>query len=50
MSHVYLNESAIKDALKSHAITECEASELSRILEDCSKQPTGKKGEEGHQA
>lgn len=32
MTHVYLNETAIKDALKAKAITEREARELAQAL------------------
>jgi hypothetical protein len=32
MTHVYLNENVIKDALKSRAITAREANELTRTL------------------
>jgi hypothetical protein len=35
MTHVYLNENVIKDALKSRAITTREANELTRTLKRC---------------
>lgn len=35
MTHVYLNENVIKDALKSRCITAREAEELNRTLERC---------------
>lgn len=37
MTHVYLNETAIKDALKSRSITAREAEELSRTLKRCQR-------------
>jgi len=35
MTHVYLTESVIKDALKARSITEREANELIRTLKRC---------------
>jgi len=35
MPHVYLTENVIRDALKAHAITVREASELTRMLKSC---------------
>ena len=34
MTHVYLTETIIKDALKARTITEREAKELTRLLKD----------------
>ena len=35
MTHVYLNETEIKSALKARVITEREAKELTRMLKRC---------------
>jgi len=37
MTHVYLTEANIKDALRAHVITEREAKELSRVLKHCTR-------------
>jgi len=37
MTHVYLNETAITEALKAHAITKREAQELVHQLKSCQK-------------
>ena len=37
MTHVYLTEDSIKEALKAHAITEREAKELTLVLKRCQR-------------
>lgn len=44
MTHVYLNESVIKDALKARTITAREAEELTRTLNRCKRINRREKG------
>ena len=38
MTHIYLTEEMIKDALKAHTITKREAEELVRVLKRCQRE------------